>query len=71
MSDRGVTMATQAGMKRDRINVLEKYELRDWAICLDTPACAIEEAVRAVGDSVDTVVTYLQERRSTPGAVLA
>ena len=50
------------GMKRDRINVLEKYELRDWAICLDAPASAIEEAVRAVGDRVDTVVTYLQER---------
>lgn len=51
-----------SGMKRDRINVLEKYELRDWAICLDTPASAIEEAVRVVGDRVDTVVTYLQER---------
>lgn len=63
MSDGQMTMAGQAGgMKRDRINVLEKYELRDWAICLDAPACAIEEAVRAVGDSVDTVVSYLQER---------
>ena len=51
-----------AGMKRDRINILEKYELRDWAICLDTPASAIEEAVRIVGDRVETVVTYLQER---------
>jgi len=50
------------GGRRDRINVLEKYELRDWAICLDTPASAIEEAVRVVGDSVETVVTYLQER---------
>ena len=51
-----------AGRKRDRINVFEKYELRDWAICLDTPASAIEEAVRVVGDRVDTVVSYLQER---------
>jgi hypothetical protein len=50
------------GRRRDRINVLEKYELRDWAICLDTPASTIEEAVRVVGDSVETVVTYLQER---------
>ena len=50
------------GIKRERINVLEKYELRDWAICLDTPASLIEEAVRTVGDSVDTVVIYLQER---------
>ena len=50
------------GIKRERINVLEKYELRDWAICLDTPASLIEEAVRTVGDSADTVVIYLQER---------
>ncbi|MFC5499747.1 DUF3606 domain-containing protein [Caenimonas terrae] len=55
-------LAAAGGSRRDRINVLEKYELRDWAICLDTPAAAIEEAVRAVGDHVDTVVTYLQER---------
>jgi hypothetical protein len=49
-------------MKRDRIDVLEKYELRDWAICLDTPASVIEEAVRVVGDRVDQVVSYLKER---------
>jgi len=57
----GQVMAA-GGIKRERINVLEKYELRDWAICLDTPASLIEEAVRTVGDSVDTVVIYLQER---------
>jgi hypothetical protein len=61
MADGQVAMAA-GGMRRDRINVLEKYELRDWAICLDTPASAIEEAVRAVGDRVELVVTYLQER---------
>ena len=59
--DRNMTGAS-GRMGRDRINVLEKYELRDWAICLDTPASAIEEAVRAVGDRVETVVSYLQER---------
>lgn len=53
---------TGRGIRRDRINILEKYELRDWAICLDTPASLIEEAVKTVGDRVDTVVTYLQER---------
>lgn len=62
----GDTMAngqvTGRGIRRDRINILEKYELRDWAICLDTPASLIEEAVKTVGDRVDTVVTYLQER---------
>ncbi len=49
-------------MRRDRINILEKYDLRDWAICLDTPASLIEEAVLAVGDQVETVVRYLEER---------
>jgi hypothetical protein len=54
-----------AGRRRDRINILEKYELRDWAICLDTPASLIEEAVRTVGDRVDQVVHYLKERAGT------
>jgi hypothetical protein len=58
----GQVAVTAGGMRRDRINVLEKYELRDWAICLDTPASTIEEAVRVVGDRVETVVRYLQER---------
>ena len=58
----GQVAVEPVGRRRDRINVLEKYELRDWAICLDTPASAIEEAVLAVGDRVDTVVTYLKER---------
>ncbi len=61
MADGQVAMAA-GGMRRDRINVLEKYELRDWSICLDAPASAIEEAVRVVGDRVEMVVTYLQER---------
>jgi Protein of unknown function (DUF3606) len=64
MADRQRAVAAGSS-KRDRINVLEKYELRDWAICLDAPAWAIEEAVRAVGDRVDTVVSYLQERART------
>ena len=58
----GQMVVAAGAVRRDRINVLEKYELRDWAICLDTPASAIEEAVRAVGDRVETVVGYLQER---------
>ena len=62
MAANGQTAEVAGAMRRDRINVLEKYELRDWAICLDTPASAIEEAVRVVGDRVDTVVGYLRER---------
>ena len=58
----GQMVVAAGAVRRDRINVLEKYELRDWAICLDTPASAIEEAVRVVGDRVETVVGYLQER---------
>jgi predicted kinase len=62
MADGQAAVVTAGGSRRDRINVAEKYELRDWAICLDTPASDIEAAVRVVGDRVETVVTYLQER---------
>jgi hypothetical protein len=61
----GEAQITAARARRDRINILEKYELRDWAICLDMPAASIREAVMVVGDQVDRVVTYLQERAGT------
>ena len=63
MANGQVTAA--GGIRRDRINIFKKYELRDWAICLDTPASLIEEAVRTVGDRVDTVVAYLQQRAAS------
>lgn len=58
-------------VKRERINVREKFELRDWAICLDIPASVIEEAVSIVGDRVDMVVSYLHERSRAGGLVPA
>jgi Protein of unknown function (DUF3606) len=50
------------GMNRERIDILEKYELRDWAISLDLPQDLIREAVLTVGDRADHVVSYLEKR---------
>ena len=50
------------GQDRDRINVHQEYELRDWAKSLNTTPERVKEAVQAVGDRVDKVREYLGER---------
>ena len=50
------------GQDRQRINVNEDYELRDWAKSLHTTPERIKEAVQAVGDRADKVREYLGER---------
>lgn len=50
------------GMNRERINILEKYELRDWSISLDLPPDLIREAVLHVGDRAENVLSYLEKR---------
>ena len=47
------------GPDRQRINVNEDYELRDWAKSLNTTPERIKEAVRAVGDRAQKVREYL------------
>lgn len=37
------------GQDRERVNVNEDYELRDWAKSLNTTPDKLKEAVRAVG----------------------
>ena len=51
------------GQDRDRINVNQDYELRDWAKSLNTTPEKIKEAVQAVGDRADKVREYLSERK--------
>jgi hypothetical protein len=48
------------GQDRERINVHEAYELRDWAQAMHTTPDRIREAVQAVGDRADKVRAYLQ-----------
>jgi hypothetical protein len=50
------------GQDRERINVNQEYELRDWAKSLNTTPERVKEAVQAVGDRADKVKEYLGER---------
>jgi hypothetical protein len=47
------------GQDRQRINVNQDYELRDWAKSLNTTPERVKEAVQAVGDRVEKVREYL------------
>jgi hypothetical protein len=51
------------GSDRDRINIHEQYELRDWAKSLGTTPERIKEAVQAVGDRAENVREYLGQGR--------
>ena len=50
------------GQDRERINVHQEYELRDWAKSMNTTPDRVKEAVQAVGDRADKVREYLGER---------
>jgi hypothetical protein len=52
----------RGGQDRDRINVHQDYELRDWAKSLGVPPERVKEAVQAVGDRADKVREYLSKR---------
>jgi hypothetical protein len=48
------------GQDRERINVHQDYELRDWAKTLNTTPERVKEAVQAVGDRAEKVREYLR-----------
>ena len=48
------------GQDRERINIHQDYELRDWARSLDTTPERLKEAVQAVGDRAEKVREYLK-----------
>lgn len=50
------------GQDRERINVNEDYELRDWSKSLNTTPERLKEAVRAVGDRADKVREFLKNK---------
>ena len=45
---------------RDRINMNEDYEVRDWSESLGVTREELQEAVNAVGNSADKVREYLK-----------
>ena len=53
------------GQDRERINVNQEYELRDWAQSLNTTPERVKEAVQAVGDDASKVEQHLRERGSS------
>ncbi|NUZ04799.1 DUF3606 domain-containing protein [Piscinibacter koreensis] len=53
------------GQDRQRINVHEDYELRDWAKKFNATPEQIKEAVQAVGDLAADVEMHLNGTRST------
>jgi hypothetical protein len=52
-----------SGQDRERIDVDQDYELRNWAKVLKTTPDRVKEAVRAVGDRVHKVRDYLKSDR--------
>lgn len=53
------------GQDRERINVNQDYELRDWSRSLNTTPEKLKEAVQAVGDRADKVREFLN--KGSPG----
>lgn len=51
--------SNSSGQDRQRINVNQDYELRDWCKSLDTTPERLKEAVQAVGDRAEKVREYL------------
>lgn len=48
------------GQDRERINVHEDYELRDWSKSLGVSQDEVKKAVAAVGDRAEKVREYLK-----------
>ena len=48
------------GQDRERINVHQEYELRDWSRSLGVTPEELKKAVAAVGDRADKVREYLR-----------
>jgi len=47
------------GQDRQRINIHQDYEVRDWCKSLNTTPQRLREAVQAVGDRAEKVREYL------------
>ena len=51
------------GQDRERIDIHQDYELRDWSKSLGVTPEKLKEAVGAVGDRADKVREYLKKDR--------
>lgn len=53
----------RGGQDRQRIDIHENYEVRDWARKLGVTPEALKAAVKAVGDRADEVEKHLRSGR--------
>lgn len=60
--------SNRGGQDRERINVNQSYELRDWAKKFNATPEQIKEAVAAVGDRADKVEMHLKGSRASTNA---
>ena len=51
----------RGGQDRQRINVNQDHELRDWAAKLGVPPGVVRQAVKDVGDSADKVERHIRQ----------
>jgi hypothetical protein len=56
-------MTKRGSPDRDRINVNEDYELRDWSSKFGVSPDDVKKAVQAVGDRADAVRQHLDKNR--------
>jgi hypothetical protein len=59
------TMASQAGVEPDRIDLADEQAVARWAKKLDATPEQLREAVQAVGDKAADVEMHLKGARST------
>jgi hypothetical protein len=57
-------LSKRGGRDRDRININQDYELRDWARKFGVTTERLKEAVHAVGDDADKVGRHLRGGRN-------
>jgi hypothetical protein len=61
-------LQNRGGSDRQRIDVNEDYELRDWSKKFGVSPDQLKEAVQAVGTQADRVEAYLKNRGERSGS---
>ena len=60
-------LQSRGGSDRQRIDVNQDYELRDWSKKFGVTKDRLKEAVQAVGDRADRVEEFLKKRAERGG----
>jgi hypothetical protein len=60
-------LSNRGGRDRQRIDVNQDYELRDWSEKFGVSKEQLKEAVQAVGNEADRVEQHLRDRKAPAG----